>query len=504
MYKLNIDKSMGVATNLIVGRVQDLPYEKFSFKVYDKSEIIDLTGASIEFRGINAIGGKIVQMDVNITNAKSGEFEFEVPKIFYSTMGKFTNAYFLIKRKGRADSTEDLLINVLSGTEVSEEDAQIVIDGLDKVIEDTIEKVSKDLQIKIDKQIAEMNTKITKLDGDVKRIDKVVKDAEVKMNKLVVDTTANIEQLKKDFEAKLTQLDLKIVDFDKSIVAFEKRLQDLTALIDSKNLITQEDIARMDFVTNTQLISKRYVSESQLIAKKYVSESQLTSKNYVNNQELINMRFVKHSEMGNLLHNYPTTGFLRKNPVNDLNELKESGLFTFDVTTKNVPTTGFLTVTCKMRNNDSGSQIAESIGEVGTSKLWNRTLVDGTWSKWEPLHQLSPTVNELKLTVSKPFTDGGETVLTAVEHPNGLIQVGINIYVTCTAGEFNTITEVTRVPEKYKPDERSERSTAFGNRGAGGYIQLNPSGVINGNSIDAKTFTYFQGQLSYTIARYMK
>lgn len=375
MYKLNINKSMGVATNLIVGRVQDLPYEKFSFKVYDKTEIIDLTGAIIEFRGVNAIGGKIVQLDVKITNAKAGEFEFEVPEVFYSTMGKFTNAYFLIKREGRADSTEDLLINVLSGTEVSDEDAQIVIDGLDKVIEDTIEKVSKDLLIKIDQQLVDMNAKITKLDGDVKRIDKVVKDAEVKMNKLVVDTTANIEQLKKDFEAKLTQLDLKIVDFDKSIVAFEKRLQDLTALIDSKNLITQEDIDRMGFVTNTQLISKRYVSESQL-----------TSKNYVNNQELINMRFVKHSEMGNLLHNYPTTGFLRKNPVNDLNELKESGLFTFDVATKNVPTTGFLTVTCKMRNNTSGSQIAESIGEVGTSKLWNRAIVNGTWSNWEPLH----------------------------------------------------------------------------------------------------------------------
>lgn len=493
MYKLNIDKSMGVATNLIVGRVQDLPYEKFSFKVYDKTEIIDLTGAIIEFRGVNAIGGKIVQLDVKITNAKAGEFEFEVPEVFYSTMGKFTNAYFLIKRKGRADSTEDLLINVLSGTEVSEEDAQIVIDGLDKVIEDTIEKVSKDLQIKIDKQISEMNTKITKLDGDVKRIDKVVKDAEVKMNKLIADTTANIEQLKKDFEAKLKQLDVKVAEIDKKIAEFETRLQDLIKLIDAKNLITQEDIARMDFVTNTQLISKRYVSESQL-----------TSKNYVNNQELINMRFVKHSEMGNLLHNYPTTGFLRKNPVNDLNELKESGLFTFDVATKNVPTTGFLTVTCKMRNNNSGSQIAESIGEVGTSKLWNRTIVDDTWSKWEPLHQLSPTVKELKLTVLKPFTDGGETVLTAVEHPNGLIQVGINIYVTCTAGEFTGMSEICTVPDKYKPDGRSERSTGFGNRGAGGYIQLNQAGTILGNSIDAKTFTYFQGQISYTIARYMK
>lgn len=168
MYNLNINKSSVVPTNLIVGRVLDKPFDVFQFKIFNGLDPLDLTSSTIEFRGVTPDDKKVISTDVKIIDAKSGEIEFKIPSNFYSASGKFRNAYFRITKSGQTESTNDLLINVLNAVDLNLDDSQIIIDQLDKIIEDAIAK--------LDKELANVKLQISQVDGNIKALKKDVED----------------------------------------------------------------------------------------------------------------------------------------------------------------------------------------------------------------------------------------------------------------------------------------------------------------------------------------
>lgn len=205
MYNLNINKSSVVPTNLIVGRVLDKPFDTFQFKIFDGLDPFDLTGATLDFRGVTPDNKKVISTNVKITDAKSGEIEFQLPTNFYSAQGQFRNAYFRINKSGLTESTNDLLINVLNAVDLNLDDSQIIIDQLDKIIEDAINKLDKEL-------------------------------ANIKA--LLQKEKENIEQLKRDV-ASYKQT------FDKQMADMQKQIDDLRGIINST------DVQRPQ-ITNTE------------------------------------------------------------------------------------------------------------------------------------------------------------------------------------------------------------------------------------------------------------
>lgn len=168
MYNLNINKSSVVPTNLIVGRVLDKPFDVFQFKIFNGLDPLDLTSSTIDFRGVTPDNKKVISTDIKIIDAKSGEIEFKIPSNFYSASGKFRNAYFRITKSGQTESTNDLLINVLNAVDLNLDDSQIIIDRLDKIIEDAIAK--------LDKELANVKLQISQVDGNIKALKKDVED----------------------------------------------------------------------------------------------------------------------------------------------------------------------------------------------------------------------------------------------------------------------------------------------------------------------------------------
>lgn len=172
MYILNIDKSKSHTTPQIVGRVADLPYSPLEVQVFDGMEVLDLTGYTIEFRGVTSTNNKVmISSGFKTTNAKNGEFEFTFPKNFYSAPGKFKRAYFVVKKNGKTDSTQDMLIHVLDSVDIELQDAEDIFEGLDKIIKEVEAQAKKDVdriikQIEKDtaSTIADSNKKLSELD----------------------------------------------------------------------------------------------------------------------------------------------------------------------------------------------------------------------------------------------------------------------------------------------------------------------------------------------------
>lgn len=193
MYNLNINKSSVVPTNLIVGRVIDKPFDSIYFKIFDGQNPFNLTGCTVEFRGTTPDGKKVVSDNVPITNSIGGEIRFTFPPNFYSAKGHFQNAYFVIKKGGYIESTNDLLINVLNAVDFNVDDAPIIIDQLDDLIQAVIDDINKQLStVKLD--IKQTQNNIDTLKKDVDAYKKEFATEISKMQKQLDDLAKAINQ----------------------------------------------------------------------------------------------------------------------------------------------------------------------------------------------------------------------------------------------------------------------------------------------------------------------
>lgn len=207
MYILNINKSYGTNTPQILGRVADLPYMDFEFMFKDGTKAVDLTGCTVEFRGLTSTDNKIISTEsVTPKDSKNGTINFKVPKNFYSAPGAFKRAYFAIKKNGRIDTTQDVIIHVLDSVDMDAQDAQDVIDAVDKIIADVEKQVKSETnrliqQIKNDtaSAIADSNKKLADLD-------KQINDFKTNTNSTISQINRELKEINSDILANVTKI----------------------------------------------------------------------------------------------------------------------------------------------------------------------------------------------------------------------------------------------------------------------------------------------------------
>lgn len=68
-----------------------------------------------------------------------------------------------------------------------------------------------------------------------------------------------------------------------------------------------------------------------------------------------------------------------------------SGLLSTPAATLNAPGSGWWYLTVQAHSNDPNNWVKQTIREFGTNKVWERTLMSGTWSSWVLLNPYTPT-----------------------------------------------------------------------------------------------------------------
>lgn len=256
-YILNIDKLYSVSTPQIVGRVADLPKSPIDVQVLDGDKPLDLTSATVEFRGVTPTDKKIISTSgITVTNKVTGSFTFTFPKNFYTSTGRFKRAYFVIKRGERLDSTQDLIIHVIESIDFDLDESGDIIEGLDQVIKEVTDKMNKETQAMID-AIQKEYDNLEKLlnqqaQNNIAKIDKEIKiaidESKLRMRQLeseyrgvINNAQSTLNQLNKEMDKIKPYVD----ETNKVIDKMDSRLKELEKKINDNDLVKRPEFLEL-------------------------------------------------------------------------------------------------------------------------------------------------------------------------------------------------------------------------------------------------------------------
>lgn len=118
----------------------DKGFKKYTYQiVHDDLTPVDLTGATVEFRGVNE-DNELATGEVTIVDPLLGVVDFKLNEEITSTNGNYKRAYFLITKGSETFASSNIRLTLKPSADASNGQATGYISVLDKLINDFKEK----------------------------------------------------------------------------------------------------------------------------------------------------------------------------------------------------------------------------------------------------------------------------------------------------------------------------------------------------------------------------
>lgn len=118
----------------------DKGFKKYTYQiVHDDLTPVDLTGATVEFRGVNE-DNELATGEVTIVDPLLGVIDFKLNEEITSTNGNYKRAYFLITKGSETFASSNIRLTLKPSADASNGQATGYISVLDKLINDFKEK----------------------------------------------------------------------------------------------------------------------------------------------------------------------------------------------------------------------------------------------------------------------------------------------------------------------------------------------------------------------------
>ncbi|WP_338230751.1 BppU family phage baseplate upper protein [Lactiplantibacillus paraxiangfangensis] len=133
MINLALDTSKQNQLNpVVLLRVGDGGVDTIHAVITDNGELMDLTGYTVEFRGMNAAGNLVVDSHVTVNK---NEITWTMPNTAASVAGKYERAYFTFKKGGNVTSTANIRLEVFNDVDMSADEAKPYIAEYDRLVQ---------------------------------------------------------------------------------------------------------------------------------------------------------------------------------------------------------------------------------------------------------------------------------------------------------------------------------------------------------------------------------
>lgn len=125
----------------------DTGFKKYTYQiVHDDLTPVDLTGATVEFRGVNE-DNELTTGDVTIVDSSVGVIEFKLNDEITSRPGVYKRAYFLITKASETFASSNIRLTLKPSADASNGQATAYISILDKLINEFKEKFNSFMTI---------------------------------------------------------------------------------------------------------------------------------------------------------------------------------------------------------------------------------------------------------------------------------------------------------------------------------------------------------------------
>ncbi|HDB5589101.1 TPA: BppU family phage baseplate upper protein, partial [Staphylococcus aureus] len=301
----------------------------------------NIEGLSVIFEGIKPDGTRIIDKSgATILDAKNGEFRYVFPRQAFSADGEYEQAFFKLMRDEQADSTLEFKIKIKKNK------VELNINSTDYIteVEQLIAKLKHDFDAFVSEKLNIIEPLETKINAYFDAADAIQKSINALNQVALTKQWINVEEFN---EYKNTVINDRV----HAIQDLETKFQQLK---NSMNIYTENDEHGMSFIDGynhayTSLKSMQLSHQKKLVA------------------------------LENLINSTSRSGLqVNSNVLDDVNNIRESGIYWFDSSTRNIP----------VRNGNNSNGYIEAIMKDPDNGMFTILGADISIEKWQgQLHQ---------------------------------------------------------------------------------------------------------------------
>ncbi|CAC5919892.1 phage baseplate upper protein [Staphylococcus aureus] len=326
---------------LVVGRVGDGALKAVTVTLVSNGTRYNIEGLSVIFEGIKPDGTRIIDKSgATILDAKNGEFRYVFPRQAFSADAEYEQAFFKLMRDEQVDSTLEFKIKIKKNK------VELNINSTDYIteVEQLIAKLKHDFDAFVSEKLNIIEPLETKINAYFDAADAIQKSINALNQVALTKQWINVEEFN---EYKNTVINDRV----HAIQDLETKFQQLK---NSMNIYTENDEHGMSFIDGynhayTSLKSMQLSHQKKLVA------------------------------LENLINSTSRSGLqVNSNVLDDVNNIRESGIYWFDSSTRNIP----------VRNGNNSNGYIEAIMKDPDNGMFTILGADISIEKWQgQLHQ---------------------------------------------------------------------------------------------------------------------